>query len=247
MKIKTIQAIKKEDFKKPEEDKVVKDNVKEDIKEDLQEDQDDEEEDQEGKLFGTYEDFIGTYQAKVPEDYCAAVRKAFDYYMSTDACYIGDQQFANSCAGRFDYALDLSHMQTKIDGRPERDLNQWIFECLAEYVHVFGHMKDSSYYSTNQKVQMTPKGGGYHVWHDENSTPQSPDSSRIMVWMVYLNENFEGGETEFLYYKKRIKASTGTVLIWPAGLTHAHKGNMVLDGSKYVVTGWFIKAPGAYE
>ena len=57
--------------------------------------------------------------------------------------------------------------------------------------------------------------------------------------MLYLNDDYQGGETEFLYYKKRVQPERGKLLIWPAGYTHAHRGNMVLEGMKYVVTGWF--------
>ena len=37
---------------------------------------------------------------------------------------------------------------------------------------------------------------------------------------VYLNDNFEGGETEFLYQNRREQAVQGDVLIFPAGYTH---------------------------
>ena len=87
---------------------------------------------------------------------------------------------------------------------------------------------------------MTPAGGGYHVWHDENSGLQH--SNRCLVWMIYLNDDFGGGETEFLYYKKRIKAEKGKLLIWPAGMTHAHRGGLVLEKTKYIITGWFYLA-----
>ena len=56
--------------------------------------------------------------------------------------------------------------------------------------------------------------------------------------MMYLNNDFEGGETEFLYQKRRIQPEPGTIVIWPAQWTHQHKGNMVLSGNKYIVTGW---------
>ena len=93
----------------------------------------------------------------------------------------------------------------------------------------------------NVKFQETPAGGGYHVYHYERGSWS--ETARELVWMIYLNEDFEGGETEFLYQKRRIKPSTGTVVIWPAGFTHTHKGNLVLDGTKYVVTGWYYKQP----
>ena len=190
------------------------------------------------KLKGTYEDFIGTYENILDFSLCDDVISAFDYYHDMDAVFCEDGQFENSNAGRFDWAIDLGELgSTMKPSHPQLKVNEVLKQCLSEYTTVFGHLKPITLYSINQKVQKTPAGGGYHVWHDENSSVQH--SSRAAVWMFYLNDDFEGGETEFLYYKKRINPSKGTLLIWPAGLTHAHRGGLVLKGTKYVITGWF--------
>lgn len=190
------------------------------------------------QLKGTYEDFIGTYENILSFDLCDEIVSAFDYYHDMDAVFCEDHQFENSNAGRFDWALDLGELGAHIKPtNPQQKVNEVLKQCLDEYITVFGHLKPIPFYSINQKVQKTPAGGGYHVWHDENSAMQH--SARVAVWMFYLNDDFEGGETEFLYYKKRINPSKGTLLIWPAGLTHCHRGGLVLSGTKYVITGWF--------
>ena len=56
--------------------------------------------------------------------------------------------------------------------------------------------------------------------------------------MMFLNDDFEGGETEFLYLYERVKAKRGMMLLWPAGFTHTHRGNPVLSGEKYISTSW---------
>lgn len=190
------------------------------------------------QLKGIYQDFIGTYENILDFDLCDEIVSAFDYYHDMGAVFCEDQQFDNSNAGRFDWAIDLSELGAHIKlTNPQQKVNEILKQCLDEYITVFGHLKPLPFYSINQKVQKTPAGGGYHVWHDENSAIQH--SSRVAVWMFYLNDDFEGGETEFLYYKRRIKPSKGTLLIWPAGLTHCHRGGLVLSGMKYVITGWF--------
>ena len=61
---------------------------------------------------------------------------------------------------------------------------------------------------------------------------------RVLAWMTYLNDVDEGGETYFSHYGLTIKPRKGLTLIWPAEWTHAHKGNVLLGESKYMITGW---------
>ena len=90
------------------------------------------------------------------------------------------------------------------------------------------------------KAQKTPPQGGYHEWHYENASFTA--ASRELVWTMYLNTMPEGeAETEFLYQRRRIKPECGMVVIWPAGLTHVHKGNTVFTEDKYILTGWAHK------
>ena len=189
------------------------------------------------ELKGTYQDFIGTYENILNSEFCNEIISTFDYYHDMNSVHCEDDQFENSNAGRFDWALDLSAMTAMMKSEPQLKLNTILQDCLSEYVQLFGHMKHVPLYSLAQKVQKTPAGGGYHVWHDEHSG--LPHCNRSLVWMVYLNDDYEGGETEFLYYKRRVQPSKGTLLIWPAGMTHAHRGGLVLKGTKYVATGWF--------
>ena len=189
------------------------------------------------KLKGEYSQFIGSYSGQYSDEYCDEIIKTFEYYQSIDGVYCEDRQFANSNAGRFDWAVDLHLMGATMENDPLRELYGKLRECLNEYCQVFGTLNRVPLYSMIQKVQKTPAGGGYHVWHDENTNPQN--CRRVVVWMIYLNDDFEGGETEFLYYKRREQPEKGKLLLWPAGYTHAHRGGMVLEGNKYVVTGWF--------
>jgi hypothetical protein len=86
------------------------------------------------------------------------------------------------------------------------------------------------------KLQRTEVGQGYHTWHCE--TGDRTSASRLMAFILYLNDVEDGGETEFLYYPRRIKPSTGKLILFPGGYTHTHKGNQPLSNTKYILTGW---------
>jgi len=61
---------------------------------------------------------------------------------------------------------------------------------------------------------------------------------RLFAFMTYLNDVKDGGSTYFTHYDLDIKPVKGLTLIWPAEWTHAHKGNIINSGSKYIITGW---------
>ena len=88
------------------------------------------------------------------------------------------------------------------------------------------------------KIQKTEPTEGYHIWHHESNYVYKDLLERVLAYTVYLNDVDEGGETEFLYQSKRIPPRKGTVVIFPAGYTHYHRGNPPLKGNKYIATGW---------
>jgi hypothetical protein len=116
-------------------------------------------------------------------------------------------------------------------------LEEFWGKCYLPYADKYTILRDYGKHKIyDSKLQLIPTGGGYHVWHSEVMTKENRD--RILAFMIYLNDVDEGGETEFLYLKKRIKPKRNRVLIWPAGFTHTHRGNPPLSNDKFIVTGW---------
>lgn len=119
------------------------------------------------------------------------------------------------------------------------ELNSTLKQCYADYRKHFAILDEPNTHphgNSELKIQKTQVSGGYHIWHYESCTPDC--AKRLLAWMVYLNDVEEGGETEFLYLAKRIKPKQGTLVIWPAGFTHTHRGNPPLTNDKYIATGW---------
>ena len=70
----------------------------------------------------------------------------------------------------------------------------------------------------------------------------------MFVSQLYLTDDFDGGETEFLYQNLREESVAGDVIIFPAGYTHVHRGNPPLGGTKYTATSWaVVQDNGGYE
>ena len=56
--------------------------------------------------------------------------------------------------------------------------------------------------------------------------------------MTYLNTVTDQGGTHFHYQNYTANAVKGKTLIWPAEWTHAHSGEILKSGVKYIITGW---------
>lgn len=113
-----------------------------------------------------------------------------------------------------------------------------LFECYLDYKKQWpfldNNFKNVDIPSFN--IQKYEEGGHFSFMHCERSTIQS--MHRIFAWMTYLNDVQEGGDTYFKHFDLKIKPEVGKTLIWPAEWTHAHRGEVLKKGSKYIVTGW---------
>ena len=89
----------------------------------------------------------------------------------------------------------------------------------------------------NWNIQRYMPGEGFYGFHTERIGMDTSD--RHLVFMTYLNDVNDGGETEFYHQKLKIKPKKGLTIIWPAGFTHVHRGITSNTETKYITTGWY--------
>lgn len=114
----------------------------------------------------------------------------------------------------------------------KNNLNHFMELYKEEYIDLreyrpFGLREDFN-------IQYYKPEGGFKVWHSERMNGMW--SSRVLVFMTYLNDVPDGG-TLFKYQKIKVPAKKGLTLIWPSDFTHTHKGE-ISKKEKYIVTGW---------
>jgi len=92
-------------------------------------------------------------------------------------------------------------------------------------------------------IQKYLKGsGGYPHWHSEiyPKDANCEQLHRVLAFQFYLNDVPEGGETEFHYQPRKVESKTGRMVIFPAGFTHTHRGNVPRSNDKYIITSWVL-------
>lgn len=128
----------------------------------------------------------------------------------------------------------------KINTSPVKNYLQMLTNCLKKYKEKHKVLDEKLALwdiVENVNIQKYKKKEGYFSWHTERIN--SVVSKRLLVFMTYLNDVTDGGETEWFYQKTKVKAEKGLTVIWPAEWTHLHRGCVSKTQEKYIITGWY--------
>ena len=170
------------------------------------------------------EDFIGVFPDAINPKFC-------DYlveYIDQSSHVMGDRNYT--------HVKDKQICLDAFSPGEAKNLMEFVNGCLYYYINEISYLTNFNFVSAVVLLQKTEPTQGYHMFHGENLNWNL--QNRTMAWMAYLNDVPEGGETEWLYQKRRIKPEKGTVVIWPGSFTHMHRGNPPME-DKYIATGWY--------
>ena len=115
-----------------------------------------------------------------------------------------------------------------------------LFKCYQDYKKQWPFINENikTLDIPTFNVQRYLSGDHFSKIHTERSSTST--SHRVFAWMTYLNDIDEnaGGCTNFHHFNLKVQPKKGKTLIWPAEWTHAHSGEILNNGKKYIITGW---------
>ena len=80
------------------------------------------------------------------------------------------------------------------------------------------------------------KGQQYGFHHDQGTMQGREEYHRQISVILYLTDDFEGGETSFIHCN--LKPKKGEAIIFPANWCFVHSGNHVRKGKKRIAVTW---------
>jgi len=115
-----------------------------------------------------------------------------------------------------------------------------LFECHKDYLNQWPFISTFAERIEIGRFNMQRYLPGDHFQKVHTERFSVDTLHRLFAFMTYLNnvDIDDGGSTYFKHYDLDIQPKKGLTLIWPAEWTHAHRGNILKSGSKYIVTGW---------
>ena len=189
-------------------------------------------------------DFISVYDNSFTSDECEEYINLIEHYISNGVITKEDRAYHNTDHFSLNFNNDVNYNILSGDNLSMEFLPK-IKDFVDEYLKKFSVLGQEKLLIYDTKAKKIPVGGGFHNWHYENTGLQV--SARKLVIQLYLNTIEEGGETEFLYINKRIKAVKGRLIIFPAAFTHTHRGNPPIGQDKYIVSTWAVSQDNGWR
>lgn len=78
------------------------------------------------------------------------------------------------------------------------------------------------------------KPGGHLPAHQDQGV-----STRILSTVSYLNDNYVGGEIEFINSGVKIKPPAGSIVFFPSNFLYVHEVHPIESGERYSLPHWF--------
>jgi hypothetical protein len=180
--------------------------------------------------------FVREFKNAVDAETCNSIIKTFNSQLELGCSIKRHDTIRRDTQQQFN-SIDESNFR---NSDLASDFFKVIQKCVDEYLKDLGLDKvlTDGVWFKDMLVQRSEadKFESYSTWHCEVSHKDYSD--RAFAYILYLNDDFEGGETQFMYQKHNQIPLKGSVVLFPAGFTHVHRGNMVTKGTKYIVTGW---------
>lgn len=139
------------------------------------------------------------------------------------------------CTANFvDYSSFTDSVQTLVRRCEELVEHHYSVECNAHSIDFLHYPSGTHYW---------PHVDGQYV---EGTFVRRSNVNRDITCVVYLNDDYEGGEIRFPFFDIRKRPNKGDVLMYPGSWQYLHGVDKV-KGVRYAIVIWFHTSPEMYQ
>lgn len=117
-----------------------------------------------------------------------------------------------------------------------RQIHNYVGLLLEEHLKSYSAAFDCSY--GEHEAYGLLKYEGATSDHYDAHYDGGPNTGRWISAILYLNDNYEGGELEFVAFGEKYKPKAGTLVIFPSNYAYTHIAHPVTSGTKYAIVTW---------
>lgn len=109
--------------------------------------------------------------------------------------------------------------------------NTMVMSASCSYAKRYGI--NETFYHEGYQLLKYSGGQQYHKHYDGGT-----DTARCITAICYLNDDYVGGEIEFVNFGVKIKPEPGMLILFPSNYAYAHVAHPVTEGTKYAIVTW---------
>lgn len=138
-------------------------------------------------------------------------------------------------SARTNYVMSITDIACSSDSALVRYIhNQTTFILNSALMSYAQKYNIDTLYNTSYDI-LKYCGGQEYKNHYDGST----NTGRVVSAIIYLNNDYDGGEIEFVNFGIKIKPEPGMLIIFPSNYAYSHIAHPVVSGTKYAIVTWF--------
>jgi len=114
--------------------------------------------------------------------------------------------------------------------------DQITFNLITNAISLYSKPLDEHYLTEDFGYNILHyKAGGQYKWHYDTPARNENLKVDLAVCLIYLNDDYTGGNFEFKLFDINFKPQKNTIFIFPTGITYQHRSAPIIQGHKYVL------------
>jgi hypothetical protein len=136
---------------------------------------------------------------------------------------------------RTNYNLNVTNIAEITGNQVAANIHNQFYTMLIASVGPYARKYeiDETFYHEHYSVLRYRGGQEYRAHYDGGTS-----IGRCISAICYLNDDYDGGEIEFVNFGIKIKPEPGMLVLFPSNYAYSHIAHPVTDGTKYAVVTW---------
>jgi len=150
----------------------------------------------------------------------------------TRAGTIGAGAFQSARTNRL---MDITYASDVFNNPVVQNLNNIFYTLIMSTTNSYAMRFEihENFYHENYQLLKYSGGEEYKAHYDGGTS-----IGRCISVLCYMNDDYEGGEIEFVNFGIKIKPKAGMMILFPSNYAYKHIAHPVTKGTKYALVTW---------
>lgn len=136
---------------------------------------------------------------------------------------------------RTNLLMDITYLSDITNNKVVQNVNNIFYTALLSVSNSYSKRYEITEPFFHENYQLLKyRGGEYYNSHYDGGTQMG----RCVSALCYLNDDYEGGEIEFINFKVKVKPQAGMMILFPSNYAYRHIAHPIKSGTKYALVTW---------